>query len=169
MYKLTDTLSGVREEPGPEVPNLSVEEFDEKVIDPQTLKTRDGKSWFIKFYAPWCGHCRKFAPDWKKFYNTHKEELNIARVDCTGESTRAICERFQIHGFPSLIFFKDDMSYRFGRKEKRRIEQLEAFALQEGYLKVDDDEKGPIPKKLEHASLDASSEEELHKLEDSIM
>ena len=75
----------MREEPGPEVPHLSVEEFDTLVVNPETNRTIDGKEWFIKFYAPWCSHCRKFAPDWKKFYNTHKDTLNIAKVDCTGE------------------------------------------------------------------------------------
>ena len=129
MFKLTDTLSGVRDEPGPEVPQLSVEEFDELVIDPATNKTRDGKAWFVKFYAPWCAHCRKFAPDWKKFYNQQKEKLNVARVDCDADATKIICARFNVTSYPTLILMKDDMYYRYGKKEQRRLEQVYAFAL----------------------------------------
>ena len=118
VLKLTDTLAGLGGEPGPEVLQLSAEEFDELVVDPATNKTRDGKAWFIKFYAPWCGHCRKFAPVWKRFRNQHEEELNIARVDCDNDATNAICERFKVASYPSLIYLKDDMFYRFGKEHR---------------------------------------------------
>ena len=37
---------------------------------------------YVKFFAPWCGHCKSMEPDWKKlakFYESH-ETVKIARV-----------------------------------------------------------------------------------------
>ena len=43
----------------------------------------DGKSWFIKFYAPWCKHCTKLAPTWTEFSNQENIDINVGEVDCT--------------------------------------------------------------------------------------
>jgi len=32
---------------------------------------------FIKFYAPWCSHCRKLAPTWKALAEYHKDNVDI--------------------------------------------------------------------------------------------
>ena len=38
--------------------------------------------WFVKFYAPWCGHCKKLEPDWEEVAYELKEEgrINVAKV-----------------------------------------------------------------------------------------
>jgi len=40
-----------------EVVEITPENWDETVVN-------SGKSVFIKFFAPWCGHCKKLKPDW---------------------------------------------------------------------------------------------------------
>jgi len=64
-----------------------------------------GKTVFIKFFAPWCGHCKKMAPDWEKLagdWEGHEVGL-IAEVDCTADG-KPLCDANGVKGFPSLKY-----------------------------------------------------------------
>ena len=49
-------------------PLLTSDTFDSQVYDFKTKKMHGNKPWFIKFYAPWCGHCKSLAPTWEKLF-----------------------------------------------------------------------------------------------------
>jgi len=38
--------------------------------------------WFIKFYTPWCGHCKELAPHWDKLATETKGQVKISEVNC---------------------------------------------------------------------------------------
>ena len=39
---------------------------------------------FVKYYAPWCGHCKSMAPDYDKLAaESEGKEYIIAKVDAT--------------------------------------------------------------------------------------
>ena len=38
-------------------------------------------AWIIDFYAPWCGHCIQFAPDFEKAAKVSKEDLVSWKFD----------------------------------------------------------------------------------------
>lgn len=42
-----------------DVVELTASNFRSKVLDSDEL-------WVVEFYAPWCGHCKSLAPEWKK-------------------------------------------------------------------------------------------------------
>ena len=102
----------------------------------QALVVLDGSSWaavlqnpgytFVKFYAPWCGHCREMQHDWEDVAEHFKENplpgvsLTVAEVDCTAgmDGSMSICMQESIHGYPTLRLYKDgDLveEYQFAR------------------------------------------------------
>ena len=79
---------------------------------------------FVKFFAPWCGHCKKLAPTWTRLAEQMKNQLTIAEVNC--EEHSALCRAEEVQGYPMLFYYGDDgvkSEYTGGRK----IEQLQVF------------------------------------------
>jgi len=79
-----------------EVPSLTPDNYDELT---------DGKTVFIKFFAPWCGHCKKMAPDWEKLSADFADDKfgYVAEVDCTTEG-KPLCDANGVRGFPTLKY-----------------------------------------------------------------
>ncbi|KAI8063790.1 thioredoxin-like protein [Gongronella butleri] len=65
----------------------------------------DGTAYFIKFYAPWCPHCKRLAPTWEELARQLKGKVNIAEVNC--DVHRDVCKTQGIRGFPTLIMYSN--------------------------------------------------------------
>ncbi|KWU46213.1 thioredoxin-domain-containing protein [Rhodotorula sp. JG-1b] len=57
------------------------------------------------FVAPWCGYCKKLAPDYDKVADSLKGLVNIVSVDCDADSNKPLCGEMGIQGFPTLKIF----------------------------------------------------------------
>jgi thiol-disulfide isomerase/thioredoxin len=84
---------------------LGTSNFNELVINAETNEPISEKGWFVKFYAPWCGHCKRLAPIWDQLYLNNQDRLNVGKVDCTSDDGKGLCSHYEIRGYPSLIFF----------------------------------------------------------------
>jgi len=86
-----------------------------------------GKTVFIKFFAPWCGHCKSMKPSWDSLMEEYSSssEVLIADVDCIGAG-KAICDEVGVQGFPTIKY--GDPSNLEAYKGGRDLPTLQAFA-----------------------------------------
>jgi len=72
---------------------------------------------FVKFFAPWCGHCKKLAPSkftcvhririlipliaWVQFASSMKGKVNVAEVNC--DDHKSLCNSQKVQGYPTII------------------------------------------------------------------
>lgn len=73
--------------------------YDQIVNDPT-------KDVLVKFYAPWCGHCKALAPVWDELaeHTAPINDLVIAKFDATANEVDGV----SVRGYPTLRFYPKD-------------------------------------------------------------
>lgn len=63
----------------------------------------------IQFYAPWCGHCKQFAPLYGELATILKGIVNVGAVDASSDGPlKRIASDYGVNGFPTVKLFGDD-------------------------------------------------------------
>jgi protein disulfide-isomerase-like protein len=101
---------------------LNAETFDGVVLDPK-------RDVFVKFYAPWCGHCQRFAPQWEALAQlVQQQDLDVAIValDATRYTEKA--RQHNVHGYPTVKLYtrrnKEGQLYDASREPAQMLKFL---------------------------------------------
>eukprot|EP00252_Welwitschia_mirabilis_P004313 TRINITY_DN1462_c0_g1_i1.p1 TRINITY_DN1462_c0_g1~~TRINITY_DN1462_c0_g1_i1.p1 ORF type:complete len:362 (-),score=83.93 TRINITY_DN1462_c0_g1_i1:209-1294(-) len=116
----------------------AVRSDDVTALTPDTFENEVGKDRgaLVEFYAPWCGHCKKLAPEYEKLASNFKraKSVLIAKVDC--DEHKSLCSKYGVSGFPTIKWFPkgslEPKDYHGGRT----AEDLAEFVNTEGGTNV---------------------------------
>ncbi len=126
----------VKSEPIPEVQNSSVYhlvgyEHDKIIALPKDV--------LVKYYAPWCGHCKRLAPIFKALADVYaadeasKDKVVLAEIDHTANDIPGV----DIQGYPTLILYPADGSEPVEFQGQRTLEGMANFIKEKGSLNID--------------------------------
>lgn len=97
-------------------------------LTPDTWDTEtSGKTVFVKFFAPWCGHCKRMKPDWDTLMADYADSATVlvADVDCIGAG-KPLCDKVGVQGFPTIKYGNPDAMQDY--KGARSLDALQEFA-----------------------------------------
>ena len=83
-------------EPGTPVMLLDGTNFEKEVVQSEDII-------LVLFFAPWCGHCKAFSPEYEKAAKALKGVFKIAAIDASSE--KQIGGKYGIRGYPTVKFF----------------------------------------------------------------
>uniref|UniRef100_A0AC35FXS0 Thioredoxin domain-containing protein n=1 Tax=Panagrolaimus sp. PS1159 TaxID=55785 RepID=A0AC35FXS0_9BILA len=103
--------------PAAKVPS-NVLDLNDKFID-----VMNEGFWFIKFYAPWCGHCKRLGPTWEHVGHALADmnsPVRIGKIDCT--KFTAVANALRINAYPTIVFFRNGIRIPYeGDRKKEAI------------------------------------------------
>ncbi|XP_034444883.1 protein disulfide-isomerase A3 [Hippoglossus hippoglossus] len=80
-----------------DVVDFTDDDFESKIGDHPMI--------LVEFFAPWCGHCKRLAPEYEAAATRLKGIVSVAKVDCTTSSNT--CSKYGVSGYPTLKIFRD--------------------------------------------------------------
>lgn len=98
----------------------------------EVLKKKDSLV-FVKFFAPWCGHCQAMAEDFKSAATALSGKAVLAEVDATKEEKLA--QEYNVEGFPTLKLFSggEEVADYQGNRDKESMVKFVERALLPAY------------------------------------
>ncbi|XP_027363157.1 probable protein disulfide-isomerase A6 isoform X2 [Abrus precatorius] len=117
---------------------LSVSADDVVVLSEENFEKEIGqdRGALVEFYAPWCGHCKKLAPEYEKLGSSFKKAKSvlIGKVDC--DEQKSLCSKYGVTGYPTIQWFPKGSLEPKKYEGPRTAESLAEFVNTEGGTNV---------------------------------
>lgn len=104
-----------------DIVELDSSNFRSEVLDSDEL-------WLVEFYAPWCGHCQRLEPEWKRAAKNLKGIANVAAVNMDAHSS--VGAPYGIRGFPTIKVFGYDKQSPADYQGARSADAITEHAMQ---------------------------------------
>ncbi|KAF5269547.1 hypothetical protein FQR65_LT17954 [Abscondita terminalis] len=91
--------------PGAEVKLLNAKKFKKAVL------TEHDKyiPWLVDFYAPWCGHCVHFEPEFMLITKNLGSTVKSGKVNCQDE--HSFCHELGVNSYPTVRLYLSPYEY----------------------------------------------------------
>ena len=91
----------------------------------ESIVKDETKDVLVKYYAPWCGHCKALAPTWDALAEDVKDidDLVIAKFDATANEVAGL----DIRGYPTLKYYPKNDKSGLDYSGDREIEDFKKF------------------------------------------
>jgi DnaJ family protein C protein 10 len=87
------------------VTNLDASKFHSEVL-------QSNDPWIVDFYAPWCGHCQVFAPEFEHVAKAVEGRVRAGKVNC--DMHQRVCQQAAINAYPSVRFYHGSPQKAYG-------------------------------------------------------
>ncbi len=123
------------------------------------IKNEKGKM-LIMFYAPWCGFCKRLKPDYQLAASDLKGSAIVAALDVTRPDNNQISRKYNITGFPTLLYFENGvMQYPYpGDNNRAAIVNFLKNPKPEAEKKEPEKEWKDEPSEVNHLTTDTFDE-----------
>ena len=118
---------------------------------------------FLKFYEPWCDHCKRLAPTFSAAASyLRNSSVRFMQVQCSADDgTRKWCQRHDVNSYPQLLLFTGEQKVKF-EEEMRSVAAFDRWFTQkvDGYSSVVQEQrkKGNKKRKTTDAAESASQD-----------
>ena len=131
LYTCLSTQYGYKQKK--KVDNTYVESFtaelstEIKILKPENISQNEIV--IVKFYAPWCGYCKKIEPDWKKIIkkyhnkNIKNKIVKVQQLDCDKHEKEE--KKHKIPGYPTIRIYTKGQQLEF--EETRDFTHISKF------------------------------------------